>query len=61
MKAHLYGRLWDILNGKDSNHEFIKLTPKDRSAILEILRETKPGLPDYWRAEAREKLGAQAP
>jgi hypothetical protein len=61
MKAHLYGRLWDILNGKDTNHEFTKLTPKDRSAILEILRDTKPGLPDYWKVEAGEKPGAQAP
>jgi len=48
MKAHLYGRLWDILTGKDTNPEFIKLTPKDRRAILDILRDTKPGLPDYW-------------
>ncbi len=48
MKAHLYQRLWDILSGKDANPEFARLTAKDRKAILEILRDTKPGLPGYW-------------
>ncbi len=50
MKAHLYQRLWDILSGKDTSPGFEKLTPTDRQAILAILRDTKSGLPDYWKA-----------
>ena len=61
MKAHLYQRLWDILRGKDTNSNFEKLTPGDRRAILEILCDTKPGLPDYWKTATREKPGVQEP
>jgi hypothetical protein len=43
-------RLWDVLTGKDSGAEFAHLSATDRKAILEILRETKPGLPGYWKA-----------
>ena len=50
MKAHLYQRLWEILTGKDKTAEFASLTPETRQAIVEIVRETKPGLPDYWKS-----------
>lgn len=43
----LYRRLWDVLTGADQG--FAKLAPDTRRAILEILAETKPGLPEYWR------------
>jgi hypothetical protein len=59
MKAHLYQRLWDILSGKDTNPDFEKLTSDDRRAILEILCDTRPGLPDYWKTATREKRGVQ--
>jgi hypothetical protein len=49
MKAHLYERLWDILSGRDKNPEFAKLTTSDRRAIIEILRDTKSGLPASWK------------
>lgn len=49
MKAHVYQRLWDILGSRDTNPAFEKLTSADRQAILEILRDTKPGFPDYWK------------
>lgn len=49
MKANLYQRLYDILTDKDKSAEFRSLTTADRRAILEILRDTKPGLPDYWK------------
>ena len=42
--------LWEVLTGKDQSPAFARRTPEERKAILEILRETKPGLPDYWRA-----------
>ncbi len=50
IREPLLRRLWDILNGADPDPQFAKIAPADRQAILEILRETKPGLPAYWRA-----------
>ncbi len=52
MRDQLLHRLHDILTGQDSNPQFAKLTPGDRQAVLEILRETKTNLPGYWRGEA---------
>lgn len=49
-KDEIYRRLYDILTGKDTSDDFARLTTEDRQAILEILRETKKGLPDYWKA-----------
>jgi hypothetical protein len=48
MKDFVWRRLWEILSeGKDAE-KFAHLSAEDRSAILEILRATKPGLPEYW-------------
>jgi hypothetical protein len=49
VKEYVYGRLWDILTGKDTSKEFAHLTPADRMNIREILLETKPSLPNSWR------------
>ncbi len=49
MHDHLLRRLWEILSGKDTTPDFAKIPAEQRQAILEILRATKPGLPDYWR------------
>lgn len=51
VKAQVYQRLFDILTGKDQSAAFEKIPAETRRAILEILRETKPGLPDYWAAK----------
>jgi len=51
LKDVLYKRLWDILNGNDSNTDFKNIPSAKRTAIREILIQTKPGLPDYWRAQ----------
>ncbi len=48
MKEHVYQRLWDVLTGKDESADFANLSRKDKRAILEILIETKRGLPEYW-------------
>lgn len=48
-KDRVYQRLWEVLSGKDQSQEYARRTPAERKAILEILRETKPGLPDYWK------------
>ena len=42
----LLQRLYDILTGKDADPQFARLAAEDRRAILEILRETKPNLPE---------------
>jgi hypothetical protein len=48
--GRIYQRLYDILTGKDQDQKFASLSADDRRAILEILRDTKPTLPIYWRA-----------
>jgi hypothetical protein len=49
LKDVIYKRLWDILNGEDSNADFKNIPAETRTAAREILAQTKPGLPDYWR------------
>jgi hypothetical protein len=50
MKEYVYGRLWSVLNDKDTGDEFAHLSAADRQAILEILRATKSDLPKKWAA-----------
>jgi len=47
-KDAIYQRLWEVLSDADHDRRYARLTPADRQAILEILRDTKPGLPDYF-------------
>jgi hypothetical protein len=47
---HIYRRLWEVLSGKDTSEAYRRRTPEERKAILEILRDTKPGLREYWQA-----------
>jgi hypothetical protein len=49
-KAAVYERLWEILSGEERAPRYARLTPQSRRAILEILRETKKDLPDYFGA-----------
>jgi hypothetical protein len=49
LKARIYERLWEILNGSDASEAFQTLTPESRRAIREILVETKKDLPSYWK------------
>lgn len=42
-------KLYDVLTVKDQSAAYAHLSPAERQAILEILRDTKPNLPDYWR------------
>ena len=51
-RDQLYLRLHEVLTGKDQSKEFAALSSVDRTAILEILLDTKSGLPDYWRVSA---------
>jgi hypothetical protein len=49
-RDRIYRRLYDILTGTDKDAKFAKLTPEDRRAVLEIVRDTKPKLPPFWKA-----------
>ena len=49
IRDEIYRRLWDILHGQDANPDFAQIPEADRRAILEILIETKRGLPDSWK------------
>jgi len=49
-KEPLYKRLWEVLSGQDQSPAYQSLTAADRRAVLEILVETKPSLPDYFRS-----------
>ena len=44
----IYRRMWEILSGREAGPRYVRLTPDDRRAIVEILRDTKKGLPDYF-------------
>jgi hypothetical protein len=44
----VYRRMWAILSGTDKDARYARLTPADRQAVIEILRETKKGLPGYF-------------
>jgi len=55
VRDRVYRRLYDILTGQDSSKSvgglsLENLSADDRRAILEIVRETKSGLPAYWTA-----------
>ena len=45
----IYKRMWQILSGKDHDKRYARLSVSDRRAIIEILRETKRDLPDYFQ------------
>ncbi len=47
-RDRIYRRLWEVLSGQDKSAAYARLTTGDRKAILEILRDTKKGLPGYW-------------
>jgi uncharacterized protein with ATP-grasp and redox domains len=52
VKDLVYRRLYDVLTGRDQSAKFKRLSADDRRAVLEILRETKPGLPEYFKTDA---------
>jgi hypothetical protein len=45
VKTYVYRRLREILSGEDKSKDFAYLSTADRTAILEILRATKPDFP----------------
>jgi hypothetical protein len=44
----VYRRMWAVLSGKETGERYAHMAAADRQAAIEILRETKPGLPKYF-------------
>jgi hypothetical protein len=49
LKDAIYERMWQILSGQEKTVKYGRLSLADRRAIVEILRETKTALPDYFQ------------
>jgi len=49
VKSYVYGRMNDVLTGRDYTRDFDHLSADDRQAIREILLATKPELAAAWR------------
>ena len=52
-KDTIYERMWQVLSGQEKQAPYTRLSLADRQAIVEILRETKKGLPDYFQPVTR--------
>jgi hypothetical protein len=49
----IYQRMWQILSGAERGAKYSRIALKDRAAIVEILKETKKGLPNYFQPVSR--------
>lgn len=49
-KTAVYDRMWQVLSGRDKASKYSRLSPADREAVIEILRDTKKDLPATFRA-----------
>jgi hypothetical protein len=49
MREYVWQRMWEVLSGRDTSKDFAHLSSADRQAIVKILRDTHPELPDYWK------------
>ncbi|HEY1189843.1 MAG TPA: hypothetical protein VGE74_19495 [Gemmata sp.] len=49
VKDHTLKRVHEVLTGGDTSAAFAHLSAADRKAVLEILRDTVPDLPEYWK------------
>jgi hypothetical protein len=47
-RAAIYARMWHILSGRAGDSKYRRLTGADRQSIVDILRDTKSSLPDYF-------------
>jgi len=44
----IYRRMWQILSGGDPSEKYARLSAADRAAVIDILHDTKKGLPAYF-------------
>ena len=45
----VYRRMYAVLSGADQTPRYARLAASDRRTIIDILRDTKSGLPEYFR------------
>lgn len=55
-REYLLRRLFEVLSGRDQSADFAGLSADARRAILEILVDTKPGLPEEWGRYLRDEV-----
>lgn len=55
VRGAIFGRVWEVLSGRDTSPKYARLSEADRRAVTEILRETLPDLPGDARAPDRVK------
>src|SRR5262249_38680446 len=60
-RDRIYKRLWEILTGRDQSPRFAGLSQSERQAVLEIILETKSGLPKYWKPVGTATFAQQRP
>jgi hypothetical protein len=48
----IYQRMWEVLSGKVKDSRYARLSIIDRLSIVEILKETKPSLPEYFQVQS---------
>jgi hypothetical protein len=53
VREAIYGRMWDVLSGRDTSPKYARLSGADRRAVVDILRETLHDLPSDFRAADR--------
>ena len=49
----IYRQLWHVLSGEAREARYLALSLADRRAIVEILKDTKPDLPEYFGVVTR--------
>ena len=52
-KEAVYQRMWQVLSGREPQKKYARLSLADRQAVVEILRDTKKDLPDYFQRVTR--------
>jgi hypothetical protein len=52
-KAAIYARMWQVLSGSETGKKYARLTLSNRRAVVEILRDTKKDLPQYFTTVVR--------
>jgi hypothetical protein len=41
--------MWEVLSGQEQEVKYRRLSPEDRKAVVEILRDTVKDLPGYFK------------
>jgi hypothetical protein len=60
-RAAIYKRMWQVLSGAEAGKKYARLSQADRRAVIEILRDTKKDLPDYFSKLPNSNLPPPAP